>query len=191
MLTLQYHNVRSGQKFFNEIENFLLTQNKYNLARSEAYALWGYTTRLFYQEMNTWLRTGINAANTDAIAALLNKGLSKLPAYSGAIAYRAIIIPPAGLDAFIAPYLKEGPITWKDFSSCGGSSEASFAAKGNRNVFFEIEQLDARDISSFADGIKYGDPPLAAPELLIKGGSTFEVTSKPVFDEAAQTWTIK
>jgi hypothetical protein len=68
--------------------------------------------------------------------------------------------------------------TWNAFTSCGSSQSASFASKAD--VIFEIKHLDAKDISAFADGIKFrGYPP---SELLIKSGSEFKVISNNKID---------
>jgi hypothetical protein len=186
-----YHNGRSGQKFLNEIEDFILNTNTHGLTRDEAFALWGYTTNYFYRDMNAWLRNGINVGQTADIKLLLNTALNKLPNYSGAKVFRGIEISPLQIDEFIASYANGSTKTWGDFTSCGGSLQASFGNRPTINVIFEIEHITAKEITSLADGVKYNVPPMPAPELLIKAGSNFTVTAPPVFDNSLQKWIIK
>ena len=84
-----------------------------------------------------------------------------------------------------------GTKTWNDFTSCGGSVQASFGGRAEVNVIFEIQHTTAKEITNLADGVKYSVPPMPAPEILIKAGSNFTVTAPPVFDNTLQKWIIK
>ena len=186
-----YHNIRSGQKFLNDIENFIMNSNQYNLTRGEAFALWGYTTNYFYRDLNAWLRNGINISQTSEIKLLLNSALNKLPNYGGVKVYRGIEINPSQIDDFIVSYANGNSKIWNDFTSCGGSVQASFGGRPEINVIFEIQHSTAKEITSLADGVKYGVPPMPAPEILIKAGCNFTVIAPPVFDNLLQKWIIK
>ncbi len=173
--------------FFNEIDNLL--QKYPNLTPEDAYVLWGYTTNFFYRDMNAWLRQGINADKTQEIANILNTALNKMPKYGGSVVYRGIEIAPANLNNFLTNYAKGKEVTFGDFTSCGGNKEASFASRPEINVMFEIEHLNGKDITDFADGIKYRGMP--APEILIPSGVKFEVTAPYKIDPNSGKIVIK
>lgn len=187
----KYHNERSGQKFLNEIEEFMANTNVNNLTRDEAFALWGYTTKYFYKDLNAWLRSGVNIIKTSDISNLLNSALTKLPNYNGTKVFRGLEIDPSQLDNFISSYSNGSSKVFNDFQSCGGSIQASFGGRPSVNVIFEIDQLTAKEISNLADGIKYGVPPMPKPEILIKSGSQFKVVAPPIFDSQMQKWVIR
>ena len=113
-----------------------------------------------------------------------------MPVYSAKNVYRGIVIDVNSLQSFLSKY-KEGEILpWNDFTSCAGSESGSFVNKPNVNIVFEIEQLTARDISDFADGINYKTPPYPKPEILIPPGK-FKSLGNPVFDPVIGKWRIK
>lgn len=168
----KYHN-DNGFRFLNEAED-LVTQFP-TLTKGEAYSLWGYTTNHFYDDLNLWLREGTNLTKTNSVKILINSALSKLSNFNSPIIYRGIRGNSASL---LSSYAPGSSHTWNAFTSCGSSQAASFASKAD--VIFEIKHLDAKDISAFADGIKFrGYPP---SELLIKAGSEFKVISNNKID---------
>ncbi len=185
-----YHNVRSGQKFLNEIEDFISGLNPHNLTRDEAFALWGYTTNYFYRDLNTWLRKSENIIQTTEIKNLINGGLAKLPNYSGEYVFRGISIESNNLNSFLADYSSGSIKPWGDFTSCGGSKSASFAGRSDVNVIFQIKHTTGKEISDLADGIKYAIPPIAKPEILIKSGSKFKVLGTPTIDSETGKYLI-
>jgi hypothetical protein len=186
-----YHNDRSKAMFFNDIDNLITTNNLSNLTKDEAFALWGYTTNFFYYDLNNFLRTSENLARTTSISRLLNNALNKLPYYTGEYVYRGIAIEPDKLDEFLNTYASGKIHPWKNFTSCGGSIGASYAERDHINIIFKIKHLNAKDISNFSDGIKYGNPPMPKPEILIKSGSIMRVVSTPTFDVALGKWVIQ
>lgn len=188
---VSYHNGRSSEQFFNDIEYFMRVKNAANLTKEETYALWSYTTNLYFRDMNLWLRNGENAARTEKIKNLLNSALSKMPDYGGQFVYRGIVIEQNQLDAFLASYSNGSVRPWNEFTSCGGSLEASFAGRQDVNILFQIEHKTGKNITDLSDGIKYGVPPMGEPEVLIKAGSNFKVVSQPQFNNALQKWVIK
>ena len=60
-----------------------------SLTKTEAYAIWGYTTRFFYWDLNLAIRNGEKLAELADLKSILNRAISKMPKYDG-IAYRAI-----------------------------------------------------------------------------------------------------
>ncbi len=185
----EYHYSRAGQKFLTDMEFFLANKNAFKLTSDEAFALWGYTTKLFYRDLNADLRNGINADKTKELSELLKAALKKLPNYNGALVYRGIQIDPSALSSFIADYSLGNTKLWNDFTSCGGSISSSFSGRPEVNVIFEIAHTTGKEISDLADGVIYGGMP--RPEILIKAGSQFKVVSAPLFDKALKKWVIK
>ena len=168
----KYHN-DNGFRFLNEVEDLIIQFP--TLTKGEAYILWAYTTRHFYDDLNLWLREGTNLSKTRSITNLLNGALNKLDNFNSPIIYRGI---RGDASTLLSTYTSGSNHTWNAFTSCGSSKAASFADK--TDVIFEIKHLNAKDISSFADGIKFrGYPP---SELLIKAGSEFKVISNNKID---------
>jgi hypothetical protein len=183
-----YHNVRSGEKWLNDIQ--VLKIQYPNLNSDEIFSLWGYTTNFFYSDLNYWLRTGVNSNLTSDVRLILNNGIGKMPNYSNQFVFRGIEIDQNQINNFISSYAQGSPNKiWNDFTSCGGSMSASFANRADVNVIFKIEHTTGKEITSFADGVEYGGMP--APEILIKSGSEFKVMSPPVFDNSLQKWIIE
>ncbi len=182
-----YHNIRSGENWLNEIK--ILKEKYPDLKNDEIFSVWGYTTNFFYKNLNSWLRNGLNTNLTNEIKLLLNDALTKLPDFNNQKVYRGIKIPEENLQNFLDSYKIETKHTWDDFTSCGGSLGASFSGRPEVNVIFEIQHSTGKNISDFADGIKYGN--IVGPEILIKSGSEFEAIADPVFDSNIGKWIIK
>ncbi|WP_108807968.1 hypothetical protein [Aquimarina spinulae] len=181
----KYHNDHD-LRFFNEIGDLMKQYPKLN--KTDVNLLWGYTTNLFYRRMNGWLRWGENVSKTTEIKNLFNNTLSKLSTFKGTNVYRGIEIDSKGLSDFLISYKKGSKPVWNDFTSAGSSKTASFADRPEINVLFDIKHLDAKDISDFADGIKFRGNPRS--EVLIKSGSQFEVTKPPYLNEDKK-WVIE
>lgn len=169
-----YHN-ENGYRFFNEIGD--LTKKYSQLTKADAQVLWGYTTNLFYGDLNKWLREAINLSKTAKMKNTLNAALKKLKTYEEQWIYRGIG-RSGDATVYLNKYKPGFEETWDAFTSCGSSIGASFIKKAD--VIFKIKHLDAKDISDFADGIKFrGYPP---HELLIKSGAKFRVISNHKID---------
>ncbi|MFC4095521.1 fibronectin type III domain-containing protein [Euzebyella saccharophila] len=182
-----YHNVRSGENWLNEIQT--LKAQYPNLSNDEVFSLWGYTTNFYYGDLNYWLRNGLNSNLTGDVKLILENALAKLPNYSGQKVYRGIEIKQADLQGFLDSYNQGAKHTWNDFTSCGGSQGASFGGRPEINIIFEIQHTTGKNITDFADGVKYNNMP--APEILIKSGSKFEAVADPVLDQSTGKWIIK
>jgi hypothetical protein len=166
-----YHNVYTKGEFFTQIENILLKNNLYNLTKKEAYMLWGYTTNLFYRNLNICLRDGKYTTEIADIVSTLKSAMQKVPKYNGT-AYRALEFKGNSLTQFLNKYGVEGSeVTFDDFLSAGSTKEAAFFDKPEKNVRIIMEVKDAPIISSVADGIKFrGYTP---EELLLNTGRKF------------------
>jgi len=169
------HDMTGRGDFYQLIEDYLKNHNKYKLTKDEAFAIWGYTSKFYYADLNRMLREGVNPDLTGPMSELLSSALKKLPDYSEKYAYRGIKIAPDELAAFKAKNQVGATLEWGDFTSAGGSREASFDVKGNRNVVFEIEQKSAKDISLLADAIKFGG--MEKPELLFDKSLNVTITA--------------
>jgi hypothetical protein len=185
----QYNNDRCSQQFFKLIQDYIKT-NPHGLDDCNAYAIWGYTTNLFFRLLNQWLRDDINQDQTKDLTQEIDQALAKLPTYTGKYVYRGIIVPPASLKNFLALYTTGTFNVWNNFTSAGGTESASFAGRPDVNVVFIIEQKTGKDVSALADGIHCGMPPNTPPEILIKSNSTFQSTEDPVFDPSINKWVI-
>uniref|UniRef100_UPI00232F3708 hypothetical protein n=1 Tax=Aquimarina algiphila TaxID=2047982 RepID=UPI00232F3708 len=183
---VKYHN-DNDFRFFNEISDLM---KKYpQLNKTDVNLLWGYTTNIFYKKMNGWLRWGENISKTTEIKNLFNNTLSKLQNFKGTNVFRGIEIDSKGLTDFLNSYKKGAKPIWEDFTSAGSSKSASFADRPEVNVLFDIKHLDAKDISDFADGIKFRGNPRS--EVLIKSGSQFEVVKSPYYLKKDKKWIIE
>ncbi len=170
-----YHN-ENDFRFFNEVGDLMKQYPRLN--KTDVNLLWGYTTNIFYKNLNLWLREGVNVSKTKAIKELLNTSLTKLNTFNQTLIYRGIG-RSGNPKQYLDIYTPNSTHTWDAFTSCGSSIEASFISKSD--VIFEIKHLDAKDISDFADGVKFrGYPP---HELLIKSGAEFKVISNTKIDK--------
>lgn len=166
----KYHN-ENDYIFLNGIED-ILKINK-SITKTDAFALWSYTTNHYYWDLNNWLRNGINATKTKEISKLITRALHKMPKYNGT-AFRALEFNDDDiLQSFLKKHSKGETVDYNDFVSCGSSTEAAFFDKPKKNVFLKMEVKNAPIISDFADGIKirgYGKD-----ELLLLQGRRFVI----------------
>lgn len=157
----------------------MLNNNPNNLTKDEIYAIWGYTTNLFYRDMNAWIREGINASQTTDLAKIIKDGIRKVPNYEGT-AFRALELNGDALSSFLIKHKVGNKVTYKEFSSMGSTKGAAFFDRPEKNVRLVLEVNKAPDISNYADGIKFrGYQP---KELLLRRGSQFQVTGYDLID---------
>jgi len=72
----KYHN-ENNFIFLNQIDE--IVNNGKNISKTDAFALWSYTTNHYYWDLNNWLRNGINANKTKQISKLISNALEKMP----------------------------------------------------------------------------------------------------------------
>jgi hypothetical protein len=173
----EIQNIRSGTRFFTDMDYYMSNFNFANLTKAEVVAIAGYTSKHYFSLFNGWLRAGTNLAETGPMKALLNNALAKLTTHHEGIIYRGLKIDPLELNAFLANHGINAIKTWDDFASCGGSLGASFAGKEAVNVIFKISHTTGKNISELADGVMYGG--MQAPEIMLKSGCKMKVTSAP------------
>lgn len=149
----EYH-LETG--FFDQAESFLNDpkRNTFGLKKEELYAIWGYTTRLFYSELNTILREEGMNLKTLPVSRLIISGLNKMSQYDGA-AYRVIQLEGQNLRNYLNERVKNKSIGCSQFISCGSNQEAASRNKTGKNVFEYFASIKAADISPIADGVLY------------------------------------
>ncbi len=140
--------------FFDHAENYLSKENKFRLTREELYAIWGYTTRFFYLELNTLLRSEGLTEKTMPISRLIISGLKKLPAYNGPV-WREIQLSGYFLEEYLAARKAGITISCWSFVSCADSYHAANRNKTGKNVVEYYTNIKAHDISEIADGILF------------------------------------
>jgi hypothetical protein len=173
----KYHN-ENDYIFLNDIEDIIAKFK--NITKTDAFALWSYTTNHYYFELNSWLRNGINISNTTKISKLITNALNKMPKYSG-ISFRALEFNDvAVLQSFLKNHNTGSIVEYNEFVSCGTTTKAAFFNKPKKNVFLKMEVKNAPIISAFADGIKIRG--YAKDELLLLQGRKFEVEYIKIVD---------
>lgn len=146
--------------FFNHAESFLKDKkrNTFKLKKEELYAIWGYTTRLFYSELNTILRNEGMNLKTIPISRLIISGLKKLNQYEGS-AYRVIQLEGTHFENYLNQHIKGKSIGCSQFISCGSNQKAAQRNKTNKNIFEYFNRIKATDISAIADGVLFRNFP--------------------------------
>jgi hypothetical protein len=148
---------------------------KYGLTPDEAHAVFGYTTKLFYRDLNNSLEAG---GNPDAVALsdLINSGLDKMPE-SGTTQYRGWRLgTPADEAAFDAKFALGNNVTSGGYWSTGPSEADAYVA--DRNVVMTTEPGTAREISDLAFGVNFHaliGKPVYSTETIVPPGVTFKV----------------
>ncbi|WP_397364135.1 hypothetical protein [Olleya sp. R77988] len=166
----RYHN-ENKFKFLNEIEELIEKYPK--LSKTDIYAIWGYTTNLYYGNLNRWLRLGKNKFKTKELSKIITSALEKMPKYNGT-AFRALEFSEQSLLIdFLKKHKKGKTVNYKEFVSCGSNTKAAFFDKPKKNVFLKLEVKNAPIISDFADGVKIRG--YAKEELLLLQNRKFVV----------------
>ncbi|ALN89264.1 hypothetical protein [Lysobacter gummosus] len=145
---------------------------KYGLTPDEGHVIFGYTTNLFYWDLNKAIRTG-GTPQANALADLLKSGLRKMPPASD-LEFRGFRVEPQGLADFDNVF-KEGRTVTSDFWSTGPDIKEAY--NGSRNVVIHTSR--ARNISDLAFGVHYNDKvgkTRYTSEAVILPGNRFEIT---------------
>lgn len=174
---MNHHNDRSRQRYLPDLEGLIREHAPLGMMATDVWAIDLYTTRLFFSQLNRRLRLRKDVDTTTDIEAVLNSALAKLPVHAGAAIYRTLAIDPDALAEFLADHPVDQVVTWKAFTSMAGDVGGTFWDKPEQNVLFIVRNSDSHDISKFADGINYRDPPNPRPELLMPSNITVKVTA--------------
>lgn len=144
---------------------------RHGLTPDEAHAVFGYTTKLFYSDLNKSLLGGGSQEAKD-LAALIRSGMEKMPG-SVVIQYRGWRLEPHQLADFDAKF-SPGQVVETSFWSSSPSALSVYDT--NRNAI--IWTSAARDISDLAFGVHFHHlvgKPLYYSEALIPPGVQFDV----------------
>ncbi len=170
-----YHkNYKEGVDFETFINNYV-ANNPHGVNRLDAHSIFGYTTKHFYNRLNSLLREGKNADQTADIEKLINNALQKMPTISGNH-FRGIGLSDEVLEKFLKQHSSGDPVTYRDFISAANNKQRWWE---DYNVRIRIEPKNARDISDLAFGVNFQDKVGLGPnypqESLIMSESIFKV----------------
>ncbi|MFE1595361.1 hypothetical protein [Nocardia sp. NPDC058705] len=168
------HNDRSRQRYLPDLEGLA---RQYGIPHGDVLVIDLYTTKLYYEELNRRLR---NDTDVDSVAELqqaVNDSLSKLPPAAVPELFRSLSIDPGDLPGFLARYTEDAVIDWNAFTSVAGEVGGTWWEEPGENILFEVRGGVAYDISDFADGLHYKDPPNPGRELLLPAGRVVRVES--------------
>ena len=149
--------------------------DNYGLTQDEAHAVFGYTTKLFYRDLNGALEAG---GNSDAMALsdLINSGLGKMPA-SGTTQFRGWRLnTPDDMAAFDGKFALGNNVTTKGYWSTAPNEADAYLA--DRNVVMTTEPGAARDISDLSFGVNFHatiGKPIYSSETILPPGVTLKV----------------
>lgn len=148
--------------------------DKHGLTLDEAHAVFGYTTKLFYRDLNQSLLAGGNDSAT-ALSKLVSSGIEKMPD-SGNTQFRGWRLETAvQQDKFDTDFAIGNSVT-SNFWSTAPTETDAYAA--DRNVIINTDQ--AKDISELAFGVHFHDKvgkTRYSSETIIPPGNKFTVTS--------------
>ncbi|WP_080409394.1 PAAR domain-containing protein [Burkholderia ubonensis] len=149
--------------------------DKYGLTPDEGHAVFGYTTKLFYRDLNQNLLAG-GTPESEGLTSLIQSGLDKMPE-SAPVQYRGWRLEgPDALTKFDADFAP-GKTVESNFWSTAPSEADAYAA--DRNVVIYTDK--AKDISDLAFGVHYHGligKPVYSSETLIPPGVKFKVVGK-------------
>ncbi|WP_232520256.1 PAAR domain-containing protein [Ralstonia solanacearum] len=146
--------------------------DKYGLTPDEGHAVFGYTTKLFYRDLNQTLLAG-GSPESEGLSSLIQSGLDKMPS-SSPVQYRGWRLEdPEALAKFDSDFAP-GKTVESNFWSTAPSEADAYVA--DRNVVIRTDQ--AKDISDLAFGVHYHGligKPVYSSETLIPPGVPFKV----------------
>jgi hypothetical protein len=167
------HNDRSRQRYLPDLEGLA---RQYGIPHGDVLVIDLYTTKLYYEELNRRLR---NNEDIDSVAELrqaVNDSLSKLPPAAVPELLRSLSIDPWDLPGFLARHTAGAVIDWDAFTSVADEVGGTWwEQQPGENILFKVRGGVAYDISDFADGLHYLDPPNSGRELLLPAGRVVRV----------------
>ncbi|MFE3954959.1 ADP-ribosyltransferase [Nocardia sp. NPDC059091] len=166
------HNDRSRQRYLPDLEGLA---RQYGIPHGDVLVIDLYTTKLYYEDLNRRLRTDTDVDSVAELQQAVNDSLSKLPPATVPELYRSLSVQPGELPAFLAKYTKGAVIDWEAFSSVASEVDGTWWGTPRENILFKIRGGVAYDISDFADGLHYKDPPNRGRELLLPGGMVVRI----------------
>jgi hypothetical protein len=187
----EYLNLVSGFKqlsqndiadFYKDLEkkgidyrNIATAIEKYDMTPDEAHAVFGYTAKLFYRDLNVALASGPSTEATQ-LANLVSSGIGKMPD-AGPIQFRGIRLDGDDkIKSFDDAYGLGKSVESNFWSTAENSTDAYI---GTRNL--QIETKSAKDISDLAFGVQFHDKvgkPVYSAETIIPPGKNFKVVGQ-------------
>ncbi|MFI6870185.1 ADP-ribosyltransferase [Nocardia sp. NPDC050406] len=166
------HNDRSRQRYLPDLEGLA---RQYGIPQGDVLVIDLYTTKLYYEELNRRLREEQDVDSVDELRQAVIESLSKLPPVVVPELFRSLSIDPSDLPDFLAKHTKGAVIDWNAFTSVAGEVGGTWWGQPGENILFTIRGGVAYDISDFADGLHYKDPPNPGRELLLPAGKVVRV----------------
>lgn len=146
--------------------------NEHGLTPDEAHAVFGYTTKLFYRDLNQSLLTG-GTKEANALTELIGSGLQKMPG-SGPTQYRGWRLDSPTRMAEFDNQFKIGNTVESNFWSTAPNKADAYLADRNVTIFTN----SAKDISDLSFGVNFHHligKPVYSAETLIPPGVKFQV----------------
>ncbi|CAM4019013.1 PAAR motif protein [Vibrio aerogenes CECT 7868] len=153
------------------IENAVST---HGLSSDEAHAVFGYTTKLFYRDLNATLDNG-GSTEANELAELVKSGMNKMPD-AAPTQFRGIRLNSSADESAFDSKFKLGNSVKSSFWSTAPNE--SDAYEGARNLV--IQTNSAKDISDLAFGVHFHDKvgkPSYSCENVIPPGNNFTVVN--------------
>ena len=151
--------------------------DKYGLSVDQAHSVFGYTTNIFYRNLNETLNNG-GSTSANALASLLDSGLELMPSAAPGLQFRGLRLnSDERIAAFDADFKVGNTVETKSFWSTGPSPDNSYS--GARQLVIDTE--DAKDISDLAFGVHFHNlvgKPSYTSETIIAPGTLFNVKSE-------------
>ena len=172
--------VKDVEEFYSGMDNLSVDYKglvddavkKYGMTPDEGHAVFGYTTKLFYRDLNAVIGSGDSSPQATELASLISSGMNKMPS-AGPVQYRGLRLDSSQVQGFDSQF------------SIGNTVESSFwstgpnpldAYQGQRNLVIHTDA--AKDISDLAFGVNFHDKvgkPMYSSETLIPPGVKFKV----------------
>ncbi|MFF2393425.1 hypothetical protein [Nocardia sp. NPDC058114] len=169
------HNDRSRQRYLPDLEGLA---RQYGIPHGDVLVIDLYTTKLYYQELNRRLRSNEDVDSVTELRQAVNDSLSKLPPAAVPELFRSLSIASWDLPGFLANHTTGAVIDWEAFTSVADEVGGTWwERQPGENILFNVRGGVAYDISDFADGLHYLDPPNSGRELLLPAGRVVRVES--------------
>ncbi|MBP0712841.1 PAAR domain-containing protein [Burkholderia sola] len=152
--------------------------DKHGLTPDEAHGIFGYTTKLFYRDLNETLLAG-GSPEAEGLSSIIQSGLDKMP-NSSPTQYRGWRLGDTDAVAEFDARFAEGKTVESNFWSTAPSEGDAYV--GDRNVVIYTDK--AKDISDLAFGVHYHGligKPVYSSETVIPPGVKFEVVGVDEF----------
>jgi len=149
---------------------------KHSLTPDETHAIYGYTTKLFYRDLNKALESG-GGADAKALSALIRSGLSTMPP-SSTTQFRGWRLEADKLAAFDKQFSRGSVVKSEGFWSSAPNEGDAYLREAARSAVIVVRPGVARDISDLSFGVNYHGiigKPYFSSESILPPGLSFRV----------------